>query len=57
MTDTEKRIIGENIANAFCMQRTKKGLYKTSWGNKTEIGIYEMFLILFNNFLKGEVTK
>lgn len=45
--DEEKSLIGEKIADRFNIKKSN-GKYVTSYGNKTAISIYYMFMDLYS---------
>lgn len=50
----QKAIFGEKFADIFGVKWDKKtGYYKTSWGNKSAIGIYEMFCRISESIQNG----
>jgi len=50
ITETDKIIIGNNIADILLLKEDRgynPKRYKTSWGNKSALGIYEVVNRLF----------
>ncbi len=53
----EQAQIGKEIANILCLCKDRKGRYKTAWGNKTEIGIYNMIKTLAEKIQEGGIKN
>ena len=54
-TTEEKMFIGEQIANAFNLKLNKKtNFYQTGYGQKSAIGIFEMFKTIAEKIQNGE---
>lgn len=45
-TEEEKQNIGREIGRIFQFRMTRDGRYVTTWGDKSEIGLFEMILTL-----------
>jgi len=58
MDDTDKILMGEKIASAFQLKKVGDK-YVTSYGDKTALGIYYMFLHIYNTipFLYKEIKN
>lgn len=54
-TETDQIAIGEKIAKIFYLQKVKgrKTLYRTNWGHKSAIGLFEMVRVLGRNIREG----
>ena len=51
----EKAILGMKFADIFGVKFDKKtGYYKTSWGNKSAIGVYNMFCQISTAIQNGQ---
>ena len=55
----EKDEIGNIIASVFLLRRDSKrpNTYKTMWGNKTPIGIFETFLRIVKEIEAGTIRS
>lgn len=48
MTDKEKLEKGKELAQIFMLREDlKHGTYITAWGHKTPLGIYNMFMTIY----------
>lgn len=50
----EKQQIGKEIGDIFGLRRTRDGRFPTSYGDKTEIGLFEMILVLADKIRDGK---
>lgn len=56
-TIEEQSKIGESIASILMLRRNKQGRYKTTWGDKTAIGIFNLIPSLFDKIEDGSFIK
>jgi hypothetical protein len=56
-TDEEKEEIGRKIAMMLQMHKTTGNRYKTLWGTKTGIGVFNTLLRLHEKIETGDITQ
>ncbi len=57
-TDEQKIIVGERIATVFNLKFDRKsGFYKTGYGNKSALGVFNMFETIAEKLLQGDEKR
>lgn len=58
-SESEKELIGKKIATMLCMNldRDHHGRYRTTWGSKTPVGIFETIKRLGEEMEAGTLTS